>query len=211
MNFAPNGFRRFSNIWSAVGTGIQVKNAWSRSVYRSPLWWSQDNQPDLYLIIDGNDRIAEPPQLGRDTVEAVVWLMAEGLLLDRSPSLFEHETALEQGWLLAKMERFGLGDGRDCAPGLNRSIGPPCRIQRFLLLPPGKAHSPFAMSVARCNSASQPSRIAEAENGAPNRIVRLGIIASTYKAMAEALRDAISLEKQAVRQNGRQLSGSSDA
>ena len=35
---------------------------------------------------------------------------AEGLLLDRSPSLFEHETALEQGWLLAKMElRFGLG------------------------------------------------------------------------------------------------------
>ena len=58
-------------------------------------------------------------------MEAVVWPMseAEGLLLDRSPSLFEHETALEQGWLLAKMERrFGLGDGLDCAPGPDHPV-----------------------------------------------------------------------------------------
>jgi hypothetical protein len=49
-------------------------------------------------------------QLGRDTVEAVVWPMneAEAPHLDHSLRLFEHETALEQGWLLAKMEqRFG--------------------------------------------------------------------------------------------------------
>jgi hypothetical protein len=47
---------------------------------------------------------------------------------------------------------------------------------------------------------------------AVNRIVRLGMIAPLLnKEMAEAFRDAISLEKQAVRQNGRQLSGSSDA
>ena len=51
-------------------------------------------------------------QLGRDTVEAVVWPMgeAEALLLDRSLRFSEHETALEQGWLLAEMEqRFGYG------------------------------------------------------------------------------------------------------
>jgi hypothetical protein len=46
-------------------------------------------------------------------MKADVWPMsaAGDLLLDRSPRLFEYETALEQGWLLAKMERrFGLGD-----------------------------------------------------------------------------------------------------
>jgi hypothetical protein len=49
-------------------------------------------------------------QLGRDTVEAVVWPMSEAaaVLLDRSLRLAEHETALEVGWLLAEMERrFG--------------------------------------------------------------------------------------------------------
>jgi len=103
-------------------------------------------------------------------VEAVVWPMseAEGLLLDRSPSLFEHETALEQGWLLAKMERrFGLGDGLDCAPGPDHPVGRRCRIPRSRIPAADKAHSPFAMSIALCNGASQPSRIAETENGAP--------------------------------------------
>jgi len=65
---------------------------------------------DRYLVIDGHKRIAALQQLGRDTVEAVVWPMgeAEALLLDRSLRFSEHETALEQGWLLAEMEqRFG--------------------------------------------------------------------------------------------------------
>ena len=50
-------------------------------------------------MIDGHQRIAALAQLGRDTVEAVVWPMgeAEALLLDRSLRFSEHETALEQG------------------------------------------------------------------------------------------------------------------
>jgi ParB family transcriptional regulator, chromosome partitioning protein len=69
-------------------------------------------QPDRYLVIDGYKRIEALQQLGRDTVEAVVWPMgeAEALLLDRSLRLAEHETPLEQGWLLAELEqRFGYG------------------------------------------------------------------------------------------------------
>jgi ParB/RepB/Spo0J family partition protein len=69
-------------------------------------------QPGRYLVIDGYKRIAALQQLGRDTVEAVEWPMgeAEALLLERSLRFSEHETALEQGWLLAEMEqRFGYG------------------------------------------------------------------------------------------------------
>ena len=44
------------------------------------------DQPDRYLVIDGYQRIAALEQLGRDTVEAVVWPLseAEALVLDRS-------------------------------------------------------------------------------------------------------------------------------
>jgi hypothetical protein len=62
------------------------------------------------VVIDGYKRIAALEQLGRDTVEAVVWPMSEAaaVLLDRSLRLSEHETALEVGWLLAELEqRFG--------------------------------------------------------------------------------------------------------
>ena len=71
-----------------------------------------EGQPDHYLVIDGYKRITALQQLGRDTVQAVVWPLseAEALLLDRSLRFSEHETALEQGWLLAEMEqRFGYG------------------------------------------------------------------------------------------------------
>jgi ParB family chromosome partitioning protein len=63
-----------------------------------------------YVVIDGHKRIAALAQLGRDTVEATVWEMseAEALLLERSLRFSQQETALEQGWLLSKMEqRFG--------------------------------------------------------------------------------------------------------
>jgi ParB family transcriptional regulator, chromosome partitioning protein len=69
-----------------------------------------EGQADRYVVIDGYKRIAALEQLGRDTVEAVVWPMSEAaaVLLDRSLRLSEHETALEVGWLLAEMEqRFG--------------------------------------------------------------------------------------------------------
>ncbi len=69
-------------------------------------------QADRYLVIDGYKRIAALQQLGRDTVEAVVWPMkeADALLLDRSLRMSEQETALEQGWLLQELEQcFGYG------------------------------------------------------------------------------------------------------
>jgi ParB/RepB/Spo0J family partition protein len=65
---------------------------------------------DRYVVIDGYKRIAALEQLGRDTVEAVVWPMSEAaaVLLDRSLRFSEHESALEMGWLLEEMEqRFG--------------------------------------------------------------------------------------------------------
>jgi ParB/RepB/Spo0J family partition protein len=71
-----------------------------------------EGQADRYVVIDGYKRIAALGQLGRDTVEAVVWPMSEAaaVLLDRSLRLSEHETALEVGWLLAELEqRFGYG------------------------------------------------------------------------------------------------------
>jgi len=63
-----------------------------------------------YLVVDGYKRIAALQQLGRDTVEAVVWEMgaAEALVLSRSLRFSPQESALEQGWLLAEMrDRFG--------------------------------------------------------------------------------------------------------
>jgi ParB family transcriptional regulator, chromosome partitioning protein len=60
-----------------------------------------------YLVIDGHKRIAALQQLGRDTVEAVVWAMSEAdaLILERTLRRREPESALEQGWLLEEMER----------------------------------------------------------------------------------------------------------
>src|SRR6202046_653805 len=71
-----------------------------------------EGQADRYVVIDGYKRIAALEQLGRDTVEAVVWPISEAaaVLLDRSMRVSEHETALEVGWLLAELEqRFGYG------------------------------------------------------------------------------------------------------
>ncbi len=79
---------------------------------QTPIVVIAGDEPDRYVVIDGYKRITALQQLGRDTVEAVVWPMgeAEALLLDRSLRLSEHETALEQGWLLAELEqRFGYG------------------------------------------------------------------------------------------------------
>jgi ParB/RepB/Spo0J family partition protein len=74
-----------------------------------------EGQADRYVVIDGYKRIAALEQLGRDTVEAVVWPMSEAaaVLLDRSLRLSEHESALEVGWLLAELERrfdYGLDE-----------------------------------------------------------------------------------------------------
>jgi ParB family chromosome partitioning protein len=71
-----------------------------------------EGQPNRYVVVDGYKRIAALEQLGRDTVEAVVWPLSEAaaVLLDRSLRFSEPESALEVGWLLAELEqRFGYG------------------------------------------------------------------------------------------------------
>ncbi len=83
------------------------------------------DQPDRYLVIDGYKRIVALEQLGRDTVEAVVWPMAEAeaLMLDRSIHLSERETPLEEGWLLVELEQcFGYGLD-ELAQRFDRSVG----------------------------------------------------------------------------------------
>ena len=83
-----------------------------------------EGQPDRYLVIDGYKRLAALQQLGRDTVEEVVWPMSEveALLLDRSLRWSEQETALEQGWLLAELEqRYGYGQ-EELARRFDRSL-----------------------------------------------------------------------------------------
>src|SRR5438093_9521090 len=79
---------------------------------------------DRYVVIDGYKRIAALEQLGRDTVEAVIWPMSEAaaVVLDRSLRLSERETALEVGWLLAELEqRFGYSLD-ELARRLDRSV-----------------------------------------------------------------------------------------
>jgi ParB family transcriptional regulator, chromosome partitioning protein len=79
---------------------------------------------DRYLVIDGYKRVAALEQLGRDTVDATVWDLteADALVLDRSMRLSEHETALEQGWLLQELEqRFGYSL-EDLAQRFDRSV-----------------------------------------------------------------------------------------
>src|SRR6059036_652577 len=69
-----------------------------------------EGQADRFVVIDGYKRIAALEQLGRDTVEAVVWPMGEcdALVLERSMRLSQRDTALEEGWLLQELrDRFG--------------------------------------------------------------------------------------------------------
>lgn len=83
-----------------------------------------EGQVDRYVVIDGYKRIAALQQLGRDTVEAVMWPMNEAaaVLLDRSLRLSEHETALEVGWLLAEMEQRFSYSLEELARQFDRSV-----------------------------------------------------------------------------------------
>ena len=87
------------------------------------------DNPDGYLVIDGYKRIAALEQLGRDTVEAVIWPMGEcdALVLERSMRLSQRDTALEEGWLLQELrDRFGYSLD-DLARRFDRSISWVCR------------------------------------------------------------------------------------
>lgn len=83
-----------------------------------------DSQPNRYLVIDGCKRITALQQLGRDTVEAVIWPMreAEAVVLDCTLRWSKRESVLEQGWLLADLQqRFGY-DLEELAQRFDRSV-----------------------------------------------------------------------------------------
>jgi len=82
------------------------------------------DQPNRYLVIDGYQRIAALEQLGRDTVEAVVWPLseAEALVLDRSLRWSKRDSALEEGWLLAELEQRFNYSVEELARRFDRSV-----------------------------------------------------------------------------------------
>lgn len=64
-----------------------------------------------YVLVDGYKRVRALVKLGRDTVRATCWALAEdeALLLGRLMQTAEGDSALEQAWLLCELrERFGL-------------------------------------------------------------------------------------------------------
>src|SRR5256884_5703977 len=69
-------------------------------------------------------RIAVLEQLGRDTVEAVVWPLseAEALVLDRSLHWSKRDSALEEGWLLAELEQRFNYSVEELARRFDRSV-----------------------------------------------------------------------------------------
>ena len=96
-------------------------------------------KPDCYRVIDGYKRVAALEQLGRDTVQAVIWPMNESdaLVLDRSMRFSEPESALEQGWLLSELEhRFGY-TLEDLARRFDRSVSWVSRRLALVELLPG--------------------------------------------------------------------------
>src|SRR2546427_12763628 len=60
---------------------------------------------ERYVVIDGYKRIAALEQLGRDTVEEVIWPMSETAagVLDRSRRLSVHQSAVEVGLQLVEV------------------------------------------------------------------------------------------------------------
>ncbi|TLY64395.1 MAG: hypothetical protein E6K45_11870 [Gammaproteobacteria bacterium] len=124
-----------------------------------------EDQADRYVVIDGYKRIAALEQLGRDTVEAVMWPMGEAaaVLLDRSLRLSEHETALEVGWLLAELEqRFGYGLD-ELARRFDRSVS---WVSRRLALAEGSAGSDPAAGARGQDSGAGGDEVSGA-GGAP--------------------------------------------
>lgn len=106
---------------------------------QTPIVVVTTEQPDHYVIIDGYQRVTALQQLGRDTVEAVVWSLgeAEALLLDHSLRSRQQETALEQGWLLVELdERFGYGQ-EELARRFDRSVSWVSRRMGLVELLPG--------------------------------------------------------------------------
>ncbi|MHB8878767.1 MAG: ParB/RepB/Spo0J family partition protein [Myxococcaceae bacterium] len=65
----------------------------------------------LPVLLDGYKRVRALERLGRDTVQATPWALAEpdALVFERLMRNAESDSALEQGWLVRELcERFGL-------------------------------------------------------------------------------------------------------
>ena len=74
-----------------------------------------EGQVDRYVVIDGYKRIAALEQLGRDTVEAVIWPLSEAaaVVLDRSLRLTEGADLLA---CEARAQSFNRIDGVRSVP-----------------------------------------------------------------------------------------------
>ena len=67
-----------------------------------------------YVLVDGYKRVRALRRLGRDTVRAMAWDLAEAeaLLVERLMRSGDGPGALEEGWLLAELrDRFGMTVG----------------------------------------------------------------------------------------------------
>jgi len=105
------------------------------------------DKPDAYLVIDGSKRIAALQQLGRDTVEAVIWPMSEceALVLEHSMRFSRRDTALEEGWLLQELrDRFAYSLD-DLARRFDRSASWVCRRLSLVELLPQKIQQGIAV------------------------------------------------------------------
>ena len=86
-----------------------------------------------YVIVDGFKRVRSLSRLGQDAVAATVWDMTEvdALLLSRALRSTDAESALEQGWLLARLaSSFGMAQ-EELARRFDRS---PSWVSRRLAL-----------------------------------------------------------------------------
>jgi ParB family transcriptional regulator, chromosome partitioning protein len=163
-----------------------------------------------YLVIDGHTRIAALEQLGRDTVEAVVWMMSEteALVLERSLRMSEPETALEQGWLLAEMEsRLGCSI-EELARRFDRSTTWVARRLALVELLPevvqqqvrqGKIAAQIAMRflapVARIN-AGHCQRLAQAFAEHPWTLRQAGELYQAWRKASTVVRERLVAEPQ---------------
>ena len=176
-------------------------------------------EPGRYLVIDGYQRVAALAQLGRDTVEGVVWPLreAEALVLDRSLRMSERETALEEGWLLAELEqRFGYGL-EELARRFDRSVSwVSRRLALVELLPEAvqqqvrtgaiAAHvaMKYLVPMARANAADC-QRMAAAVARHPYSSRAAGQLYAAWRAASPSVRERMLAEPQRFLQAQRQV------
>ena len=86
-------------------------------------------EANRYVVIDGHLRIEVLRRLGHDTVDAVVWEMAEAeaLVLQWQMSQAAAPCALEQGWLLTELQHSFGWSQEELARRFQRSASWICR------------------------------------------------------------------------------------